>query len=126
MRPDIGLAQELRETKDWFAQHKRDPFLWLLILGPLSLAAITFWWVVVFPPSDAIRAIRQVLPNANITLQPKYFPSCRVKKYIFGYDFAIRTGGGPEEDIGRICRDVVNGGWVFVIDNPKFKYLESP
>jgi hypothetical protein len=126
MLPDVGLAQELRETRDWLARHKRDPFLWLIILGPLALATITFWWVIVFPPSDAIRAIRQVLPNANVTLQPKNFPSCRSKKYIFGYDFAIRTNGGPGEDIGRICRDVVNGGWVLAIDNPKFKYLESP
>jgi hypothetical protein len=83
------------------------------------------WGVAVFPPSDAIRAIRQVLPNADVKLRPKNFLSCRAKKYLFGYDFGIGAGGGGE-DIGRICRDVVNGGWVLAIDNPKFKYLESP
>lgn len=83
------------------------------------------WGVAVFPPSDAIRAIRQVLPNADVKLRPKNFLSCRAKKYLFGYDFGIGAGGGVE-DVGRICRDVVNGGWVLAIDNPKFKYLESP
>jgi hypothetical protein len=126
MRPDIGLAQEFKETKDWLVEHKRDPFLWLVILGPLALATITFWWIVVFPPSDALRALRRVMPNADITLQPKNFPSCGAKKYIFGYDFAIRIDEVHAEDIGRLCRDVINGGWVFAIDNPKFKYLESP
>jgi hypothetical protein len=122
----LELAQELRETKDWLAQHKRDPFLWLVILGPLGLAVITLWGPIVFPPSDAIRAIRKVLPNADIILQQqKNFPSCRANKYVFGYDFMIRTDGGPYEG-GRICRDVVNGGWVLAVDNPKFKYLESP
>jgi hypothetical protein len=122
----LELAQDLRGTKDWLAQHKRDPFLWLVILGPLAFAAITFWGLVVFPPSDAIRAIRQVLPNADVSFGPKNFPSCRGKKYIFGYDFGISIDGGPYANVGRICRDVVNGGWVLAIDNPKFKYLESP
>ena len=126
MRPEIGLAQEFRETKDWLDRHKRDPFLWLVILGPLAFAAMTFWWVVVFPPSDAVRAIRQVLANADVALRPKYFPSCRAKKYIFGYGFALRADGTRAEDIGRVCRDVINGGWVLAIDNSKFKYLESP
>jgi hypothetical protein len=129
MRPDIALAQELRETKDWLAQHKRDPFLWLIILGPLALAAATFWWIVVFPPSDALRAISQVLPHTDITvitLQPKNFPSCRARKYIFGYDFAIRTEGARAEDVGRLCRDIINGGWVLAIDNHKFKDFQSP
>jgi len=121
----LELAQDLREAKDWLAQHKRDPFLWLVVLGPLALAAITLWGPIVFPASDAIRAIRQVLPNADVIPQPKNFPSCRAKKYVFGYDVRIRTDGGPYES-GRICRDVVNGGWVLAIDNPKFKHLEFP
>jgi hypothetical protein len=108
MLPDVGLAQELRETRDWLAQHKRDPFLWLIILGPLALAAITFWWVVIFPPSDAIRAIRQVLPNADIAVQPKTLPNCRAKKYIFGYDFAIRIDGARDFFIGAWRRHANN------------------
>ena len=125
----MTFAHEFRESRDWLLQHKRDPFLWLIILGPLVLAAITFWGVVVFPPSDAIRVLRQVLPGADditmdpkIAMEPKNFPNCRKKKYIFGYEFAIHADHG--EDVGRICRDIVNGGWVLDIDNPKFKYLE--
>jgi hypothetical protein len=122
----LTLAQEFRETKNWLVEHKRDPFLWLVILGPLVLAAFTFWGVVVFPPSDATRTIREVLPSASdITVQPKNFPSCGAKKYVFGYDFGIKTDGDPDHNFdGRICRDVVNGGWVLDID-PKFEYLKS-
>jgi len=29
----MTLAQDFREARDWFFQHKRDPFLWLVILG---------------------------------------------------------------------------------------------
>ena len=47
----LTLAQEFREARAWFTQHKRDPFLWLVILGPLTFAAIIPWWgVIVFPP----------------------------------------------------------------------------
>jgi hypothetical protein len=122
----LELAQDLREAKDWLARHKRDSFLWLAILGPLALAAITLWGPFVFPPSDAIRAIRQVLPKADVVLQQRQnFPSCRAKKYVFGYDFRFSTDGGRHES-GRICRGVANGGWVLAIDNPRFKYLEFP
>jgi hypothetical protein len=103
----LTLAQEFKEARAWFAQHKRDPFLWLVILGPLTLAAITPWWgEFVFPSSDAIRAISQtemVLPQ---NVLPKYFPKCGEQTYIFGYDFI------SGRDFGRACRDIVNGGWV--------------
>ncbi len=120
----MTIAQELRQARDWLAQHERDPFFWLIILGPLTLAAITLGGVVVFPPSDAIRTIRQVLPSADITVQPKNL--CKTSRgiYIFGYDFAVKTDHDHSEKVGRICRDVLKGGWVLTIDNPKFKYLE--
>jgi hypothetical protein len=118
----LPLVQDFREARDWFAQHKRDPFLWLVILGPLVLAAITFWGLFVFPPSGAIRAISQVLPSADITFAPKNFPKCRGQTYIFGYDFGIRTN--HDQAAGRACRDLVNGGWVVDID-PKVKSPES-
>jgi hypothetical protein len=111
----LTLAQDFRDARDWFAQHKHDPFLWLVILGPLTFAAITFWGLFVFPPSDAERAIRQVVPGAGVSFAPKNFPKCRGQTYIFGYDFAARS-----DHAGRVCRDVVNGGWVVVID-PKVK-----
>ena len=107
----MTLAQEFREARAWFAQHKRDPFLWLVILGPLTLAAITPWWgPIVFPPSDAIRAISQVLANTEMKYMfPQNFPKCGEQKYIFGYDFRSGT------DFGRACRDIVNGGWVVIL-----------
>ena len=106
----MTLAQEFREARAWFAQHKRDPFLWLVILGPLTFATITpWWWPFVFPPSDAILAISQVLPNtemASPNMLSKSFPKCGEQTYIFGYEFIAG------KDFGRACRDIVNGGWV--------------
>jgi hypothetical protein len=108
----LTLAQEFREARAWFAQHKRDPFLWLVILGPLTFAAITPWWgPIVFADSDAIRAIRQVVPDADVALVGQNnYPKCRGQTYIFGYDFGIRTD--HDKGVGRACRDIVNGGWV--------------
>ena len=112
----MTLAEDFREARDWLVQHKRDPFLWLVILGPLVFASITFWGVFVFPLSDAEKAIRQVLPGVDVSLGPKNFPKCQGQAYIFGYEF------GPVHGIvhnsrpyGYVCRDVVNGGWV--VDN---------
>jgi hypothetical protein len=45
----MTLAQDFREARDWFLQHKRDPFLWLIILGPLTFFAINMWGLLVFP-----------------------------------------------------------------------------
>ena len=98
-------------ARAWFAQHKRDPFLWLVILGPLTFFVIIPWWgVLVFPTSDVIRAISQVRPNTEMVspqnMFPKHFPKCNGQTYIFGYDFYAG------KDFGRACRDIVNGGWV--------------
>jgi hypothetical protein len=104
----LTLAQDYREARDWFVQHRHDPFLWLVILGPLTLAAITGWWgPFVFSPSDAKRAISQVLPNTEMqNISGKTFLKCGEQTYIFGYEFISGM------DFGRACRDIVNGGWV--------------
>jgi hypothetical protein len=109
-------AQEFRETRDWFLQHKRDPFLWLIILGPLTLAAINFWGLFVFPPSDAIRAVSQDFPSDHTRVAPKNLPTCNGQKYSFGYDFDVANDVGKIIGVGRVCRDIVNGGWVVDID----------
>jgi hypothetical protein len=119
-------AQEFREVRDWLAQHKHDPFLWIAILMPLMFVMFTFGGNVIFPPSDAKRAIAKVLPSdADIRFIKNNVFFCQSSrgKYLFGYDFWMRTDEGVE--YGRICRDIVNGGWVLAFDNPKFKYLES-
>jgi hypothetical protein len=67
----LTLAEDFREARNWFAQHKRDPFLWLVILGPLTFFAINMWGLFVFPPPGAIRAINQVLPNAKVVVDRK-------------------------------------------------------
>jgi hypothetical protein len=102
--------QDFTEARDWFVEHKRDPFLWLIILGPLTMVAITFGGVLLFPPSDAVRAVSQVLPNADMgSMGPNYFPKCGGQTYIFGYNFDLARGK-------RVCRDIINGGWVVDLD----------
>ena len=63
-------AQEFREARGWLARHKRDPFLWLVILLPLTYAVLTVAvptiLMTVFPFSEAKRALGQDLPSANI------------------------------------------------------------
>jgi hypothetical protein len=116
----LTLAQEFREARAWFAQHKRDPFLWLVILGPLTFFAINMWGLFVFQPPGAIRAINQVLPNAEVNVLPKNFPKCSGRTYSFGYDFHARNFGDGSFDWGRLCRDIVKGVWVVDI-KPKYK-----
>jgi hypothetical protein len=91
----LTLAQDFREGRDWLSQHKRDPFLWLVALGPLLFAAITFWGLFIFPPSGAVRAIGQVLPNSEIDFEPKNFPKCGGQSYLFGYEFGPGLLGPP-------------------------------
>ena len=144
-------AQEFREARNWLAKHKRDPFLWLIILMTLTLATLNFGSNVVlwlaFPPSDATRAIAQwqLLPSVNI-ITGRTRILCKLPRgtYLFGYDLLVLPEvydlpvlpeptedlwirgiiAGWPETVGRICRDVVNGEWIWTFDNPNFKYLE--
>ena len=116
----LTFAQDFSEARDWLVQHKRDPFLWLVTLGPLVLAANTFWGFFVFPPSDATQALKQAFPTADESfkpenLRPENYPKCHGQPYIFGYVFGVWSdhGLGPS---GRVCRDIFNGRWVVDID----------
>jgi len=116
-------AREFREARDWLVLHKRDPFLWLIILMTLTLFTLNFGGNLIlwsaFPPSDAKEAIGQVLPNADIKIgQTKILCKLLRGTYIFGYDFKMQTDEHSER-VGRVCRDVVNGGWVFAFDDSK-------
>ena len=116
MRPD----QEFREARDWLAQHKRDPFLWTIILMTLMFAALTVGvpaiLLSVFPFSDAKRTIAQVLPSSDFVIV-KTETLCKLPRgtYIFGYDFGVKIDPKKKKTVGRICRDVINGGWVLAL-----------
>ena len=115
-------AQEFRETRDWLAQHKRDPFLWLLILMPLTLFVITSGGSIIlpsaFPRTDAKRAIEQVSPSVGI-VEPRSFCKLPHGTYLFGYDLAAMNDQGQVKKVGRICRDIFNRQWVWAFDDPK-------
>ena len=106
-------AQEFRETRDWLAQHKRDPFLWLIILMPLTLFVITSGGSIVlpsaFPRTDAKRAIEQVSPSVRI-VEPRAFRKLPHGTYIFEYDLAATN------DQGQVKKSAVYAG-TFLTDN---------
>jgi hypothetical protein len=116
-------AQEFRETRDWLAQHKRDPFLWLIVLMPLTLAVINFGGSIVlasaFPPTDAKQAIEPVSPSVRIAQIRIFFCKLPHRTYIFGYDLVAKNEQGREMTVGRICRDIFNREWVWAFDDPK-------
>ena len=102
-------AQEFREARDWLSHHKRDPFLWLIILMTVAMFALNFGVLALlasaFPPSDAGRAIGLTPPFAY--LETRIY--CKVPRgmHLFGYVF------DKDEKKVRVCRDMLNGGWVF-------------
>ena len=116
-------AQEFRETRDWLTQHKRDPFLWIIILMPLTLAVIHLVGFTVlssaFPRTDAKRAIESVSPSVRIAEIRTFFCKLPHGTYIFGYDLAAINEQGQETKVGRICRDISNRQWVWAFDDPE-------
>jgi hypothetical protein len=105
-------AQEFREARDWLARHKRDPFLWLIIL--LTVAMFTFNFLVIallgsaFPSSDAGRAVGLHRP---IVLETRIF--CKLSRgvYLFGYVLGAEPGELSKKV--SVCRDMLHRGWVF-------------
>ena len=73
-----------------------------------------------FPASDAQRTIGQGLPSVDLKIHgPKVFCKLPRSASLFGYDL-VANG----KRVGRICRDIVNGGWVWTFDSPEFKKFE--
>jgi hypothetical protein len=73
-----------------------------------------------FPASDAQRTIGQGLPSVDLKIDdPKVFCKLPHSASLFGYN--LNADG---KKVGRICRDIVNGGWVWTFDNPEFKKFE--
>jgi hypothetical protein len=112
-------AQEFREARDWLKQHKRDPFLWLIIVMTMTMFTINFGAIVIlssaFPPADAIRAFGQVSPKVDLrTVEAKTLCKLPRGTYLFGYDLGTNQGDGR---VGRICRDILNGEWVWAFDD---------
>ena len=117
-------AQEFREARDWLTQHRRDPYLWLIFLMTLAMFAFNFGGIAIlgsaFPASDAQRAIGRGLPSVDLKIgHYKIFCKLPRSAYLFGYN--LNADG---KTVGRICRDIVNGGWVWTFDSPEFKKFE--
>src|SRR5262245_10278871 len=118
----LTLAEEFKEARDWLAQHRRDPFLWLVILMPLTFATLTVGvpaiLMSIFPFSDAKLSLGEVLPITDSGLYVKTTTVCKLPRgtYIFGYDFGVIKTNTGRERFGRICRDFTNGRWIFAAD----------
>jgi len=100
-------------VRDWFAEQKRDDPLsfWAAIILPFVYATVSIVVPIVliseFPFSDAKRVLQSRLVVTD-TKTP-----CKLSSgtYIFGYDVAVEDEQGKAQYYGRICRDVIKGGW---------------
>ena len=81
-------AQEFREARDWLAQHRRDPYSWLIFLMTLAMFAFNFAAIAVLgsaPASDAQRTIGQGLPRVDLKLViTKFSANCRAARTSLG------------------------------------------
>jgi hypothetical protein len=112
-------ANEFTELNDWFAQEKREPAFWVAILLPWLFALFTVVvpsiLITAFPFSDAQKTLQPILETSDLSVW-HYRVGCKLPQgaYIFGYDVIVipRNDNAPLH-YGRVCRDVVKGGWVF-------------
>jgi hypothetical protein len=123
-------VQEFREYRDWFTHHKRDPFLWLIILLPLTFAKIAIGvpaiLISAFPYSDAVKSLQPILQRPDVG-SFGYKTICKLPQgtYIFGYDVAVKADKADQgpKPVGRVCRDVVKGGWVFAAKQDDGRFI---
>jgi len=88
---------------------------------PLSFATLTVGVPAIltsaFPFADAKPALGQILPTAaDAEVVAKAKTSCKLPRgtFIFGYDIeALETVSRKRKVLGRVCRDVIKGGWHF-------------
>ena len=115
----VSSTEAFSELREWFASWKRDNPLsfWVAILLPWIYAVIAVGvpaiLITSFPFSDAKQALQ--LPPSIWGTTPKTFCKMPSGTYLFGYDLAVESEGKPK-GVGRVCRDVLNGGWVISLD----------
>jgi hypothetical protein len=112
--------KEFSELRDWFAEWKRDNPLsfWVAILLPWVYAVISIGvpatLISAFPFSDARQALT-LPPEVGALSHTRIICKLPSGSYIFGYELVIyRSEKNPLMYFGRVCRDVVKGGWVLM------------
>jgi len=65
-----------------------------------------------FPFSDAEQTLQSTLPPSLVTIDIKTICKLPSGTYIFGYDVAVKDEQGKAKYYGRVCRDLIKGGWV--------------
>jgi hypothetical protein len=111
-------AQESSDLQEWFVRWKRD--------DPLS-----FWIAILFAMRVRYRQYRRsgnvhvrisiFGRQAALSLRPRVGAvstriTCKLpsRTYFFGYELAVNTDQDPLMPFGRVCRDIVKGGWVLI------------
>jgi len=117
----LRLDEELRDYRDWLEKHRRDPFLWLVIVLPLTFAAVTVGVPGIlaykFPFSDARPAL-PVLPSGDIRATAVTFCKLPQATYMFGYEMSVEVDHRRIAS-ARVCRDIVNGRWILAPSNAR-------
>jgi hypothetical protein len=113
---ELSMSALPPELRDWFAEWKRDnPFsFWIAVLLPWVCAVISIGvpatLLSAFPFSDARRVL--ALPPEVAAFSTRITCTLPSGFYIFGYELVVSTEKEPLIPFGRVCRDVVKGGWV--------------
>jgi hypothetical protein len=116
----MSSTEEFGGLREWFAQWKQDNPLtfWVALLLPWVFAivsvAVPATLISAFPFSDAKQSLN--LPAGVEAVATK--STCKLPSgtYIFGYELAAKNEQGKLVEFGRICRDVINGGWAISLN----------
>jgi hypothetical protein len=116
---DQMTSNEFSVLKSWFAQEKREPAFWVAVVLPWLFVLFTIVvpaiLMTAFPSSDAKKTLQPILQRTDVGVL-RYRVGCTLPQgaYIFGYDLSVNPNSNNNQTyFGRVCRDVVNGGWVF-------------
>ena len=124
--------EEYREVKGWIAAHRRDPFLWLVLLLPLvfagGAAVSNMVLPAVFSYKDALSTIINLrnLGLVGVVINGSKLPCEAHGMKIYGYSISANIDQvGQNSSGGRICWDIFKSRWEWEFNNPRFVRFNS-
>ena len=124
--------EEYREVKGWIAAHRRDPFLWLVLLLPFvfagGAAVSNMVLPAVFSYKDALSTIINLrnLGLMGVVISGSKSPCEAHGMKIYGYSISANIDQvGQNSSGGRICWDIFKSRWEWEFNNPRFVRFNS-